>query len=439
MRNYLTDLNIVEAMLCFREGRLLHVSLKNHLENLNKVVVLLDNYNKETEDIVLKYQGQYPDKLIVGYSTIPIVYQNRKQHNMYHRFKRYESQIRQQLLDLVHKENERQPIDLLYWLDADETVTNYFYKEVENFYESDKKALRMGYIHMFDGFDKFSDDHIRAHYRVFKYSSKLQAHPFKGLAQLIPDLKKEEVMHASEGGYHIIHMSDFDLEYINERNIYQRRCKEGHKFEDKQLWKIDKDIRDLTSEEFITIQRTQKSIGMAAEYLEKFGIDKNGIKIQDKKAIKINLGCGVYPLEGFINLDKGRKYGRWYFQNGLNYHDNSVDAITISHSLMYLDVDELWKFMIEAYRVLKIGGVIRITEDNTTDPRSSVYGGYKKHRNPPPFKCLTDAKMMRKALEQAGFKVYDVSLDETHYKDKSLIQHYHGEFPRVFFIEGQKI
>ena len=440
MRSYLKDINIVEAMLVFREGDLLNVSIQHHVDNVDRVVILLDNYDKKSEDIVKGFAKKYPDKIVYDYSTIPIEYGGKQKHKMYHRFKRFEGEIREQLLGLVREENKRKKIDILYWLDADEVPTNHFYKEVEDFWETDKRAIRMGYIHMFNGFQMFSNDHIRDHYRVFRYSDDLQAYPFRGLAQLIPDLKKAEVLYAKNDGYYIVHMSDYNLDYIDERNMYQQRCKEGHKFKEKKLWKVKKDIRELTSEEFINTLKTQPSIGTVAEYLAKYGIGSDGVKKQKEEVIKLNLGCGAFPLPEpeFVNLDKGRGYGRWFFQDGFKYHDNSVDAITISHALMYLTEEELWRFMKEAYRVLKEGGVIRITEDNTTDPESSVYGGWHKEREVPPFKCLTDAKMMRDALEQAYFKVYDIELEETYYKDRSLIQQRHGEAPRVFAVEGVK-
>lgn len=145
--------------------------------------------------------------------------------------------------------------------------------------------------------------------------------------------------------------------------------------------------------------------------------------------LKLNLGSGRHPLEGFINLD--RKNG-WLFQNKLSYKDNEVDGVTISHLLMYIILPDLYEGLKEIHRVLKSGGVLRITEDNTTDPESEVYGGYRDAL------ILTDAKMVRVVLEKIGFKVYDVNPEETHFVDESLIQQFHGKPPRVFHIEGIK-
>lgn len=149
--------------------------------------------------------------------------------------------------------------------------------------------------------------------------------------------------------------------------------------------------------------------------------------------IKLNLGSKYRKLPGFDNLDK--IFG-WLFQNGLpQYADSSVDGITISHALMFLTFQEIKLFMKEASRVLKINGVIRITEDDTENPQSEYYktGNISSKPN-----SLTGPKMMRDILETVGLKVYDVNRDITYFQDKSLMQAYRGGGPKRFFIEGVK-
>ena len=148
---------------------------------------------------------------------------------------------------------------------------------------------------------------------------------------------------------------------------------------------------------------------------------------------KLNLGCKRRTLSGFDNLDK--IYG-WLFQDGLpQYAEGSVDGITISHALMFLTVSELEKFTTEMWRVLRIGGVVRITEDDTENPLSDTYQTGCITSNP---SCLTGPKMMRTMLEGAGFKVYDVDRTTTYFVDSSLLQAYRGGPPKRYFIEGVK-
>jgi len=151
------------------------------------------------------------------------------------------------------------------------------------------------------------------------------------------------------------------------------------------------------------------------------------------KIVKLNLGCKRRKLPGFDNLDK--IYG-WYFQDGLSqYADSAVDGITVSHAFMFLTVAELEKFMKEMWRVLKISGVVRITEDDTENPLSGMYQTGCVASGP---RCLTGPAMMREMLEKAGFTVYDVDRKTTHFHDMSLMQAYRGGRPNYFFIEGIK-
>ena len=154
--------------------------------------------------------------------------------------------------------------------------------------------------------------------------------------------------------------------------------------------------------------------------------------------LRLNLGCGTpgalswHPIRGLVNLDKSMG---WRFEDGLpDFADGSVAGITVSHALMYVATDRLPFVLGEFARVLRPGGVVRITEDDTanaTDPRRR--GGW---RGSEPAVTLTDPKMMRRALESVGFTVHDVGADETRYADRSLCQAQHGEPPDVFFIEG---
>ena len=116
--------------------------------------------------------------------------------------------------------------------------------------------------------------------------------------------------------------------------------------------------------------------------------------------IKLNLGSKYRKLPGFDNLDK--MFG-WYFQEGLpQYADQSVDGITISHALMFLSPNELRTFAKEMNRVLKFGGVVRITEDDTENPLSTMYKTGNIKSGP---RCLTGPKMMRLVLESTGFDI----------------------------------
>jgi glycosyltransferase involved in cell wall biosynthesis/LmbE family N-acetylglucosaminyl deacetylase len=158
-----------------------------------------------------------------------------------------------------------------------------------------------------------------------------------------------------------------------------------------------------------------------------------------RSPLRLNLGCGNpadrswHPLPGLVNLDKALG---WKFEDGLReFAGGSVAGITISHALMYLAGDDWPAFVEELARVLEPGGVVRITEDETSDPKSSRRGGWKGSQ---PAITLTTPAFVRAHLEAGGFDVFDVGPDDTRYRDASLCQRFHGDPPHVFFVEGVK-
>lgn len=152
---------------------------------------------------------------------------------------------------------------------------------------------------------------------------------------------------------------------------------------------------------------------------------------------RLNLGCGVqgtdmwHPLKGFVNLDASMG---WRFEDGLpEFPDGTVYGITVSHVLMYVQESEWPRIFSEIARVLAPGGVLRITEDDTVAAGSSRRGGW---RGSDPAITLTDPAKLRRYMERAGLLVRDVKPQESHYRDLSLCQAYHGDPPDVFHIEG---
>ncbi|WP_109469307.1 class I SAM-dependent methyltransferase [Azospirillum sp. TSH58] len=72
-----------------------------------------------------------------------------------------------------------------------------------------------------------------------------------------------------------------------------------------------------------------------------------------------------------INLDfrphrkDGLQATLWEFHMGLRaFEADSVDGITISHMMMYVPISQYHEFFKDCFRVLKRGGVLRVTEDN---------------------------------------------------------------------------
>lgn len=153
---------------------------------------------------------------------------------------------------------------------------------------------------------------------------------------------------------------------------------------------------------------------------------------------KLNLASGTNRLDGFVNLDKR---DGWLFQDGLPYDTATVDAITESHGIMFLDYD-LWQPLFdECARVLVSGGVLRIVEDWTDNPASAKYGGRRQVRNALPCPSPVTPDRVLACMAAAGLvDCHQVGLRTTAYRDKSLIQRWHwrGQAPHVFHAEGVK-
>jgi hypothetical protein len=76
--------------------------------------------------------------------------------------------------------------------------------------------------------------------------------------------------------------------------------------------------------------------------------------------MKLNLGAGDVPLDGYLNLD--RKTGGEAFP--LPYDDNSVEEIRASHVLEHFPHGQVTAVIAEWVRVLKPGGRLRIAVPN---------------------------------------------------------------------------
>ncbi len=146
--------------------------------------------------------------------------------------------------------------------------------------------------------------------------------------------------------------------------------------------------------------------------------------------MKLNLGSGAHPLDGFENLD----LPDWDWSRPLLYEVDSIEAITVSHALMYCP-EVRWRFAFgEMYCVLVPGGIVRITEDATDDPDSERFGGWKD------AVALTSVKKIRHYAHSL-FHITDMTPTPTHtlFHDNSLIQQWHGAPPKVFHVEGRKL
>lgn len=79
--------------------------------------------------------------------------------------------------------------------------------------------------------------------------------------------------------------------------------------------------------------------------------------------IKLNIGCGQEPFQGWLNLDLdpgSRADLLWDVRDGLPCADASCSFIYSEHFLEHLPVSDGGRFLKECHRCLQNGGVVRI-------------------------------------------------------------------------------
>ncbi len=94
----------------------------------------------------------------------------------------------------------------------------------------------------------------------------------------------------------------------------------------------------------------------------------------DNPVERLHVGCGLCVLPGWCNVlyDRNQEYGRVKSLNGawwLNYNllkpwpwpENSVRFVAGAHFIEHLDINQCLKFCRGAFKVLKPGGVIRLS------------------------------------------------------------------------------
>ncbi len=104
--------------------------------------------------------------------------------------------------------------------------------------------------------------------------------------------------------------------------------------------------------------------------------------VEEQKILKLDLGCGKRPLDGFIGVDS-RNFGQPIvadLRKKWPWADGSVEAVHCSHLVEHLDAVERVHFVNELYRVLKPVATATINVPHWASPRA--YGDLT-HKWPP--------------------------------------------------------
>lgn len=83
-----------------------------------------------------------------------------------------------------------------------------------------------------------------------------------------------------------------------------------------------------------------------------------------KDDLCVNLGCGYRPLKGWINVDRARNPEVqlvWNLAEGLPFPDSTCSAIFSEHVIEHISKEDASRLLSECHRVLKPGGVLRLS------------------------------------------------------------------------------
>lgn len=161
-----------------------------------------------------------------------------------------------------------------------------------------------------------------------------------------------------------------------------------------------------------------------------------------KTEILLNVGCGDLVQPGWVNIDFEPRPGAFFFNalDPLTIEDQRVKHIHAEHFLEHLEYEDAICFLGECYRVLKVGGTMRIvvpdaerymraysSGDATFFDRLKELGGTAE---PIPTKDAICNQMFRmggdhrfawdfETLEHVARKIGFKSIERSHYNDSS--------------------
>jgi len=159
---------------------------------------------------------------------------------------------------------------------------------------------------------------------------------------------------------------------------------------------------------------------------EKWGADfwENQLRysktaIHGETALKLNLGCGSYHMEGWVNIDQLESVNPDLLADAMDlpYEANSVDEIYCGHLVEHLSWDEGQGALRHWLDILKPGGKIRVVVpdfdilakrylDNPRSEKLKVLNNYfiYSYVQESPHRYFYSAGLLKEAMEMAGFK-----------------------------------
>lgn len=156
--------------------------------------------------------------------------------------------------------------------------------------------------------------------------------------------------------------------------------------------------------------------------------------------MKIHLGCGTNYIKGWLNVDLDSPLADVHadFRHPLPYVDASVDLIFNEHFLEHITREEGSAFLKECRRVLKPGGVFRVSTPDLRWLVAQYVGGKLDEWNDVGWTPETSCRLLNGGMRLWGHQfVYDLpellgTLREAGFSDIRQVRH--GESSRAELV-----
>jgi len=258
----LSKLNIVGGMLVSRAGSTLKYSIPNLLKWCNDIIIVLDNEDEATLEIIKDFKDQYPDRLHVEDSGFK---RSEGEEPLLVRFKRLQGPIRERVFMAARRMNREKKIDILIYPDSDEIFGDYFEELLLNFWKNkDFHVIKMRCVWPFGDLKTIGVTKMCSHVRVFKFTPKITTYPWRHdwLRHPTP-FKKGEFLRDENTLIHLSHLTDSMIKW---------RAENWRSYPSLSipLWTLEKDVRKTSSEEIKNKLKESSNLTIG-DYLKKHG------------------------------------------------------------------------------------------------------------------------------------------------------------------------
>ena len=127
-------------------------------------------------------------------------------------------------------------------------------------------------------------------------------------------------------------------------------------------------------------------------------------------ARRLHLGCGPHVLPEWSNLDIAPGNGGivWDVTRGLPVQDASIDYVYSEHFIEHLSLAQGEALLVEIYRVLRPGGVVRLTTPDLRTLIREYQSGRLDYWREVDWVPATPARLLNESMRLWGHKfVYD--------------------------------